>query len=248
MGARRMSGSLPPVSRVAGPPIGARRLLVLAAAFLALALIKPWGFPAASPSATVGTHADGAAASASGGPPEAIAPWPTELPEPSPGADGIACSPAGWEIVSLDRLGGWTVRTWTPAVPVAASGPLDTAIPIVSLDSPSTLSVGVCGPATTTGTAAGSSMLVTAAWRIAGARAIPLRVATREAAALDGRLARLYRPTEAGDGGAWPAGRFVLELSPLDVPGVVPPVPGPSTGTATHWFVGVTVRAIGSAG
>jgi len=188
-----------------------------------VAILKPW--PAAPPAnpalaAVIGDpSADPGATAASTDP-------PVLHPDPSVGHDEIGCTGGGWQVVSLDRLADWTVRTWVPAAPVVASGPLDPAIPRIALDGPAVLGVGACRPIIPSRADAASESVgaaIVGAWTRADGAVRPLRVgvaAAMRGAGSDPRLAILYRPMRPGAEGAiaasWPAGEFVIELAGTD--------------------------------
>ena len=229
-----------PVAR----PVGLLVPVAVAAALLvALSVIRPWGdsgggAPPRAPGSLVPAAADG----------------PSASPVRSPGPDQVECGPAGWRLVSLDRLADRTVRTWTPVTPVRASGPLDVTINELVLDSPAVLGLGVCAPALTaadpSATAApqaGIAMRLVTAWQRVdeGVRTVGVwSVGTPDD---DPAIALLYRPTTSTQlSGAWPSGHYVLELAPDD--GLDRGTPsGVDDGKATTrgWFVGLYVPARG---
>ena len=236
-----MYGSTPVVDRIPASAAGAGiRVLVASTAFLVLALIKPWGssFPAPHPSAVAGVPVGFGASHTQ--------PIPSETgTTPSAGPGQIVCAPAGWQIVTLDRLADWTVRTWIPAAPVAAGSPLDPTIPTIRLGSTEVLSVGVCGsndPSATVSADAALAMAVVAAWDTHGGQLRLLDVATAQSAGLDTRLARLYAPT-AGDTtpATWPMGHFVLELAPLAGEAAALD----AGGSEPRWYVGIAIPGLG---
>ncbi len=120
-----------------------RRAVAVVAVLVAVSVVRPWGGTqsrsGSSPAAsfTAGVPAGAAAAAAVTGAPS---------PHPSVGPDQILCSGDSSQLVSLDRLGAWTVRTWIDAVPVIAAGPTDPAIGMVVLESPAVLAIGMCLP------------------------------------------------------------------------------------------------------
>jgi hypothetical protein len=235
-----MPGSSTIVVRVPSraPRTGARVFVALTG-FLLLALIKPWG----GTEPTTGSLAAAVVQVRAGATPAELVTSAPAAP-PSPGPAEIVCAPAGWQVVTLDRLADWTVRTWIPAAPVRASGPLDPSIPTVRLESPRVLSIGVCGSNDPAGgdLAVARATLIVAAWNTASAGLRALDVSTAQGARLDSRLARLYAPARGlGTATTWPMGHFILELAPLVGVGAGSGVDG----SATRWYIGVTVPAPG---
>ncbi len=233
-----MASASQQLSRVASATSagGAYRLVAVGLAFLAVAFVKPWGGASArAPQPLPGSAAPPAMARAT----EGAGILPAAHPAASLRPDQIECEPGAWELVSLDRLASWTVRTWIPAVPVPATGPLDPAIPTILLQSPVILSVGACSPGPGGNAAPVSSpLLVAGAWRVEAGRATGLTVEARAGDPRDPSLARLYSPVAGGATHAWPAGRFVLEL--------VSPSAAASPGSASGaWFVAVLVGSPG---
>jgi len=182
-----------------------------------------------------------------------VADGATPLPAPSLAADQIACSSAAWQLVSLDHLGDWTVRSWIPADAVHADGPLDPGIRLVTMDSPKVLAIGACSP-TTTGDGGddlpGGPVHLVRAWHIDAGRARPVPLAVHREERLQG-VATLYSLSgtlrgTGGDGSAWPAGEFVVEVAPA---GHVGAASSPVDATASPdrpvsaWFIGLTVHA-----
>jgi hypothetical protein len=205
-----------PTVRVARSRPGLSRAVAVAALLVALAFVKPWdqlsrgplvpGRRLVPPTAVAAAVPDAASAT--------IVP----TPEPSLERDQIACPVGDWQVVSLDRLATWTVRTWLPASPAAADGPLDPAIPTIALESPAVLAVGLCAPGTTdaAGDAAASvAARVVGAWRLSGGRASAIVVSTLigpTPTSVRADLALLYRPDATGPDRAWAPGRYVLEV------------------------------------
>ena len=221
------------------------RALALVALAVAITILKPWGDAASS---EAGRRSDaGPSSLLAAGPRGSAAGVPSEAPSarPSPGPGEIPCTSVGWEIVSLDRLANWTARSWTPMLPVQASGPLDATIREIPLSSSALLAVGACAPAAgpdgrspTSATAA-----VVAAWRRDGAAARPLALELVGQSRADAGLALLYRPSgSTGSREPWPAGHFVLELAPVDAEGRPVDTPGTLlTEPASRWFIGLDV-------
>jgi hypothetical protein len=231
-----------PTERVTRRRPGARRAAIVATAIVAVSVLRPWGDDGAR---------DGAVTARNLGPPPAVAEAaaiPSPSPEPSIASDQITCTPDGWQLVSLDHLGTWTVRSWIPAEPVRASGPLDPAIPAITLESPKVLAIGACAPATVDGAGqavpGGPGHLVRA-WRIDRGRAAPVALDTRRQETTPG-VATLYRPRGVQWGPTstsvpWSAGHFVLEVAP---PGTLDGA-GPDRPPNPTWFVGILVRGPG---
>ncbi len=132
---------------------------------------------------------------------------------------------ADWELVSLDHLGTWTVRSWIPANAVRAEGPLDPSIRPVTMESPEVLAIGACSPATSDDAGRdlpGGPAHLVRAWRIEAGRATPVSLSVHRDEPLPG-VATLYnltdaRPRPATDVAAWPAGEFVVEVAPVGLP------------------------------
>jgi hypothetical protein len=228
--------------RVAGSRPGLHRALPVAAALVALAILKPWGAAdsartAAAPPRTV----DAIVPTAS----QPVTTHAAARSEPSAGPGQIACSVATWRIVTLDRLANWTVRTWWPATPIVARSPLDPSIPQLALDSRDVLGIGACANlGDTTGVSGeGVGVRLVRAWRVeAGVpRAFPIEATGQLTGLLpDPALAFLYRPaSDRGRPDSWPAGRYVLELAPLE------PATGsaPGAGDGPHRFISLVVPA-----
>jgi hypothetical protein len=230
-----MPGSSADVVRV---PARASRtgasVFVALIAFLLVAVFKPWGSSGPSSSPSPVTAARGSAGVALAEP----------APAPSAGPGEIVCAPSGWQVVTLDRMANYTVRTWIPAAPVSASGPLDPTIPTIRLESPEVLSIGVCGsnePASSP-LAVAQATVVVAAWTTTPGALRSLAISTAQGERLDSRLARLYAPVGKLTAAAtWPMGHFVLELAPLAGAGAVPG----AGGSSPRWYIGVTVPAPG---
>ena len=228
----------------------ARRAMIVAGIVVLVSIIRPWGDgsgPATGPPAAREPERDA----------PAVAAPATPSPAPSLASDQIACSAADWQLVSLDHLGKWTVRSWLPTAAVRAVGPLDATIRPVTLESPEVLAIGACSPATVDGagrTNLGGPTQVIRAWRVSAGRATPLALATHRDEVLPG-VATLYRPEatiaarDAGDG--WPAGDFVLEVVPVgQADGRADPGSGQDgldgePAPAPGWFVGLVVRGHG---
>jgi hypothetical protein len=236
-----------PTATVDRPRPWLRRAAILGLVLVGVTVVRPWGddtlapVPFTAPPGVASRDSDHDPAAA-----DAVSPatGPAGTPATSLAADEIACSASSWQVVSLDRLGDWTVRSWVPAAAVRAEGPLDPAIRPITLESPDVLAVGACSPATVDAAGRGlpgGPAFVVSAWRIdlaAKRKATPVDLATRRAAGSPG-AARLYRPgdpdAKASPAVSWPAGRFVLEVAPA----------GTGEDAIRPWFVGIVVRGSG---
>jgi hypothetical protein len=205
-----------PTTRVAPRRPGVRRLALVAAALVALSVVRPWGDGSATqPSGfdAIASAAPGERAAAEAavtaretGPPAAVS--------PSVGPDEIACAPTGWRLVTLEDLGPWTVRSWTPASAVLASGPLDPTIPTTAIASEAVLAMGACSPATFDDSGrllTGGPTRILRAWRIDSGRATEIALGATRPEATPG-IATLYLPDGARDD-AWPTGTFVVQVA-----------------------------------
>jgi hypothetical protein len=230
--------------RVAPSRPSTERVALAVAVAIALAILKPWGDGSSGHAAPPIRDEAAFVAAAASAPSSRTAP-PSRLPDPSLRADQIACPVADWRIVSLDRLADWTVRTWSPAEPAVASGPLDPSIPQLVLESHTVLGLGACASGEPAGdgvAGASTAIRIVAAWRRDQAAVVPVALERLERTTTppaDPRIALLYRPVASPAGAtsgrgtsaldSWPAGRFVLELAPL--------VDGSATGPiATRWI------------
>jgi hypothetical protein len=235
---------------VATTPLVRRRravgpVVIAAAVVIGVSILRPWGDAPPAPPRPTNVPPTFAAAP--------VAELATPLPAPSLAPDQIACSSAAWQLVSLDHLGSWTVRSWIPARAVQADGPLDPGIRLVTMDSPKVVAIGACSPATTSdggGNLPGGPVQLVRAWHIDAGRARPVSLAIHREERLQG-VATLYtlggtvRGT-GGDAAAWPAGEFVVEIAPVGLVGGAPsPVDAtPSPGRAAPaWFIGLIVHA-----
>lgn len=237
---------------VATTPVARRRpaalrVAIAAAIVIGASILRPWGDAAPSSSSPA---AGGASLPAEA----AVAQAAAASPAPSLASDQIACSAADWELVSLDHLGTWTVRSWIPANAVRAEGPLDPSIRPVTMESPEVLAIGACSPATSDDAGRdlpGGPAHLVRAWRIKAGQATPVSLSVHRDEPLPG-VATLYiltdaRPRPATGVAAWPAGEFVVEVAP-DGPAAVPGSeagPDRDTGAPSGWFVGLVVRGPG---
>jgi hypothetical protein len=245
-----------PTTPVAARRRGARRLAIVATAIVAVSLLRPWGDGSTPARNAVEPDATSVAVRPPAGNPARYggqeAPR-SATPAPSLATDEIACTPAGWRLVSLDHLGPWTVRSWTPATAVLAAGPLDPAILPITLASPGVLAIGACSPAVFDAVGrlvSGGPARIVRAWRIERGRATVVVLDTRRDEASPG-IATLYRPGGTAATDPWPMGEFVIEVAATgatEVPDSRPTLdtpPSPDRGTPRDWFIGLTVRGSG---
>ncbi|MGZ6340884.1 MAG: hypothetical protein ACXWMX_03450 [Candidatus Limnocylindrales bacterium] len=198
----------------------AESLALVSLVLLGLAVVKPWGGPSGT--------ADGPDARSIAGPgPLARAPVAVPsasasqagtrgvaTPDRSLSPDEIACE-GGWQLVSLSRLADWSVREWLPVLPGPASGPLDPSLVAIRLADGAIRALGVCGDQVP---GALATVVIRQAWRTSsdGRSLVALRLLPLTDPLSPAGLARLYRPADAGPSGAWPNGRYVLELGVAD--------------------------------
>jgi hypothetical protein len=245
-------------ARVTNPLPWSTRAAVLIVLLVGVSVLRPWGdgqpASAAGPAGSVPgrspVSADGSAAGLPAGDPDTV---PSAAPTPArtPGPTEIACPVAVSRLVTLDRLGQWTVRTWMPAAPAEATGPLDPAIPTIALDSQDVLGIGFC--LVEGGTSAVDGPVLSAdparrvglvrAWVVQGAAASPLAlVPIRPASDMPG-FALLYRPDDGlARASPWAAGRYVLSIGSVGLDGsaTARPVPPDAADPRTR-FIGVTI-------
>ena len=180
-----------PTAPVAPRRSGSRRVAIVAAVVVAVTVIRPWGDGASpAPPSPRTPAAVLAASSATGLPDLEPSPAPSLLP------DQIACNPGGWTVVSLDRMGSWTVRSWVPAHAVLADGPLDPRVRRLTLESPEVLAIGACAPSTVDGAGAtvpGGPVRFVGAWRLDTGQATRVDLGVHRVERLPS-VATLYRP------------------------------------------------------
>jgi len=123
------------------PPTAAPWLATVAAVAIvvAAAILKPWGWGAAEPSAPTRAASAG---------PAAVTPVPTEDRSAQGLAAPICLGTGGWRVTSLETWQTQDVRVWRAIEPVAAvTGPLDPAIPSVPIVAIQLVALGWCAPA-----------------------------------------------------------------------------------------------------
>ena len=199
-----------PTVRISGRDRSPFLLTALIAAFLGVAMLKPWVEQLPGSSASIA-------------PPRPIA--TNSVPPASTGPDPLISlrehcqEPLGWRVYSREAWNGRTVRTWRSLEPAAgASGPLDPTLPTVPLG-PSVEALGYCSP--WDGSERVPSGASVAAWRLdPAARGSPLTAVDLLAIApeppsplgeLYGALGDRHDPSAPGAVG-WEAGRYVFAI------------------------------------
>jgi hypothetical protein len=182
--------------------------------------IRPWGDGSApAPSGVAQATAPGAVATRpSGGPVTA-----SEAPV-GPGADlDITCgSPSGWRAATLQAWAGRSrpIRSWIAIEPVAASDPLDPAIPFAPVATGVVTAIGYCAPLGDDQRPPATA--VASLWALRDGSAVPLTLLPLEPDAPDAlgglwlRPPEVPGPEEPATGSAaslFPPGRYVVELA-----------------------------------
>jgi hypothetical protein len=184
-----------PVRRTGRGPVV---IAALAATLVAVSIVKPWS--GADPG-TADPSRDFASPAAVAVNPVVLAPAAPSPGDasPAPGhlapAQGIAaaesaslapgqidCGSSGWDLVTLGSFLRWTVRTLTAITPVAAGGPGDPSIPVLSLGESDVAGLGACAPSTSP-VAPGRASRIVEAWRRGAAGATTTTAATDTAGA-----------------------------------------------------------------
>ena len=137
----------PDAVRVESPfarPREPRIIVALAAAFLILALLKPWSFPESG-----GTGGGSAVpdSTPSGSTPALGVRRSEATATPITDPNAMDCLSDGTEqVVILERWPGNEVRSWVAAEDATASGPLDKRLAPMSVFSTHTVGLGICAP------------------------------------------------------------------------------------------------------
>jgi hypothetical protein len=196
--------------------------VVLVAALVVIAMVKPWGGGAP----TTPTFRTDIAVVAE------ATPEPTEDRSATGLAAPVCLGAGAWQVASLETWRSRPVRVWRAIEPVmAATGPLDPAIPAVPVVADSLSGLGWCAPAYGPAQPAGPSRVQ--AWQVVDGAARPLFL--RQVQPVDGvtPIAALYLPVD----GPWVAGLVVFQYRDgatdtmrwfgADVT-ILPPAPGDS--------------------
>ena len=180
-------------------PRGSPRLAAgfwLVAAFVLIALLKPWG-GGGRVAATLLPDVAG---------PAEITPEPTEDRSAVGLAEPVCLGAGAWRIATLETWRARSVRVWRAIEPVgAATGPLDPSIPAVPVAADVLTGLGWCAPAYGSEQPIGPAHV--RAWQVVDGAAH--EVALRQVQPADGvtPIAALYLPAT----GAWTSGRVVFE-------------------------------------
>jgi hypothetical protein len=218
------------LARLGGPESGVRRVVLVVAVFLAIAIAKPWGW-ASGPDDHRTARASRADAAPSTGVPTVP---PLRLAHSvlltsasilqsgtAPVGGDVACYPStGWRIATIDGTGVDRLRTWYSLVPGWESGPTDAGIPLVRVFARDLVALGFCAPTTD---AQSIAMAGIQGWHIAGGRAVPIDLA---------RLAG-SSPRDLGLGSLF--GPPPSSIDPLTAPATAT---GPATSGAASWLAG----------
>jgi hypothetical protein len=151
---------------------------------LAVAILKPWGWGLAEPSAPIGVA-------------PAVPVVATSIPTEDRTAEGLAApiclGTGGWRVISLETWRTQDVRVWRAIEPIeGASGPLDPAIPSVPIVALQLVALGWCAPAFGPDMPIGPADV--AAWTVHGD--VAMQIDLRQVRPIDGvtPIAALYVP------------------------------------------------------
>jgi hypothetical protein len=194
-------------ARLAGDDRSPLMVAALVAAFVALAILKPWaaaGVPGTSPS--VG---DGENPTAQGA---IVAPQSSGLVARTPTDDAIVemcLEPGSWRTATIETWRDQTVRVWRAIDPSPAGRPLDPSIPIVPAVGSSVPAIGYCAP--TSGPERPLGPATVRAWWVDGDAVDPLDLRQIVPVAGISPLGALFGPpAELGSTTSWPNGLVVF--------------------------------------
>ena len=178
----------------------------LVAAFVALAILKPWaaGSPGAQP--IVANDPDRAGQAAPGDPrpsgPAARTPTDDAISE-------MCLEPGSWRTATVETWNERTVRVWRAIDPAPASRPLDPSIPIVPAVGTSIPAIGYCAP--TSGPEQPLGPATIQAWWVDGeaVQRLQLRQIT-PSSGISPYGALFGPPAELGSTTSWPNGLVVF--------------------------------------
>ena len=192
--------------RTARPSPAVPASVALVLAFLAIAIVKPWGGIASI--AGPAPSASRAAADASDGPEAAV---PTPVVDRGLAVAAECHAPAGWRIVTNEHWQGREVRIWWAVEPVRSASAFDPSIPYLSVVSDAILQLGYCAPLFEPEKPASSEAV--GIWRIDPVASTAEAIhPTRIAPAFDDAAAAIWAPPGSATAGmvSWPTGRYVI--------------------------------------
>jgi len=197
-------GTPPVVVRVPAPRREtAARVAVILAAFLAVAIVKPW--PSSEPRAAASPVSRAASAE----------PRPTETISP---VAGYCNDPVGWRVATVEQLlDGTALRGWGAVEPVVATGPRDVRIRSFVVSSASVSALGYCAPPYDIPPADAQVRIYRVDDRRAPEQVSVVRLGPNPASS----LGALYRPpadaqTPTPNAPSWATGLYVFEVSAAD--------------------------------
>jgi hypothetical protein len=197
-------GTPPVVVRVPAPRREtAARVAVILAAFLAVAIVKPW--PSSEPRAAASPVSRAASAE----------PRPTETISP---VAGYCNDPVGWRVATVEQLlDGTALRGWGAVEPVVATGPRDVRIRSFVVSSASVSALGYCAPPYDIPPADAQVRIYRVDDRRAPEQVSVVRLGPNPASS----LGALYRPpadaqTPTPNAPSWATGLYIFEVSAAD--------------------------------
>ena len=197
-------GTPPVVVRVPAPRREtAARVAVILAAFLAVAIVKPW--PSSEPRAAASPVSRAASAE----------PRPTETISP---VAGYCNDPVGWRVATVEQLlDGTALRGWGAVEPVVATGPRDVRIRSFVVSSASVSALGYCAPPYDIPPPDAQVRIYRVDDRRAPEQVSVVRLGPNPASS----LGALYRPpadaqTPTPNAPSWATGLYVFEVSAAD--------------------------------
>jgi hypothetical protein len=200
------TGPRPVVVRVPAPRRDtAARIAVILAAFLAVAIVKPW--PSASLSGDAAASHAPRVASAE--------PRPTETISP---VAGYCNDPVGWRVATVEQLlDGTALRGWGAVEPIVATGPRDVRIQFFVVSSASVSALGYCAPPYDIPPADAQVRIYRVDDRRTPEQVSVVRLGPNPASS----LGALYRPppdaqTPARTAASWATGLYIFEVSTAD--------------------------------
>jgi hypothetical protein len=192
--------------------------VVLVAAFVGLAILKPWVVDVPSSTGT----GDGTGSAAAEATSAAIAQRPrAATPAPTPTGEAVmslCLDPGSWRTATIETWRDQTVRVWRAIDPVSASGPLDPTIPIVPAVGISIPAIGYCAPTSGAQQPIGAARV--RAWRRDGDAARPVELRQIAPPRVVSPYGALFGPpSNLGSTQSWPNGIFVFRYEELGTGG-----------------------------